>query len=378
MFYVKQGNMPDSRHTYIDRNELLREELFGEESFEGPYSLLYHRNEPTDLVSVEEAPKKSLLESKRAFTHRHYNALSYQRNGSFITGRNPLMYNERLKIGTVQPSEKMKGLMRNALFETILFIHSGTGELISPFGSIKFGKGDYLYIPKGLTFYMEYSTNFSAFFLESRDRISIPSRYLNVYGQLKEGSPYYTRDFRYPLLGKPSHSGAGEVYVDFGTHYLVEKREKSMFDVEGWDGYLYPYAINVDRISPIVGKLHMPPPIHEHFTGKSFMMGTFLPRPFDFHPKAVPISYYHNNIDTDEILFYSSGNFMSRKGISPGSVTVHVRGIIHGPQPGAVENSLGKQSTNELAVMIEAYDPIKFTEFADTVEDRDYMKSWTS
>ncbi len=376
MFYVKQGNMPQSRHTYGDINGVLREELFGEESFDGPYSLLYHSGEPTEVNAIEKKGKDGIRESKKIAAHKHYNALSYPRQGSFITGRKVIMYNDRLRIGTLQPSKTMDVLMRNALFETIFFVHHGSGELFSPFGNLKFGKGDYVYIPKGLTFLLDYTRDFTAFFLESRDRISIPPRYLNMYGQLKEGSPYYTRDFRHPVLEGFRETGIRDVWVDFDDHFIVERREKTMFDVVGWDGYLYPFSVNVESFSPIVGKIHMPPPVHEHFSGKSFMLGTFLPRLFDFHPNAIPISYYHNNIDTDEVLFYSTGNFMSRRGISAGSITVHVRGIIHGPQPGAVEGAIGKKSTDETAVMIEAYDPLKFTEFADTIEDDSYMKSW--
>ena len=170
--------------------------------------------------------------------------------------------------------------------------------------------------------------------------------------------------------------GYSDVTVDFGDHYVLEHRDKDPFDVVGWDGYLYPFALNIENIAPIVGKLHMPPPVHETFSGKSFMLGTFLPRKFDFHPKAIPISYYHSNIDTDEILFYSSGSFMSRKGISEGSITVHVRGLIHGPQPGMVENAIGKEETDEVAVMIEAYDPVKTTPEARLIQDTHYMESW--
>ena len=376
MFYVKQGKMPDLRHTFDDRKNLLREELFGEESFEGPYSLLYHKNEPTEVHSIMEKRKATVKPSGKAISHKHFRSLELGREGSFITGRKVLMYNNRLSIGVIQPELPMEGMQRNALSEFIGYIHSGSGTLVSPFGNLRFGVGDYLYIPKGLTFFIEYSKDLSIFYMESADRIGIPQRYLNIYGQIKEGSPYYTRDFRYPLLEKPAHPGNGKVFVDYGDRFIVEDRKNSIFDVVGWDGYLYPFAVNVERFSPIVGKLHMPPPVHEHFCGKSFMLGTFLPRLFDFHPKSVPISYYHNNIDVDEVLFYSTGNFMSRKGIAPGSITVHVRGIIHGPQPGAVEGAIGKKSTDEVAVMIEAYDPLKFTEISEGVEDTGYMMSW--
>lgn len=375
--YVRQGDMPESRHTYTIKEKLLREELFGEEGFEGPFSLLYHINEPTRVVSLERAEKSPLTAGKGDYKHRHIRSEKTKRAGDFISGRTYLMFNSRISMGILKPEGMGGRFLRNALCDQLLYIQSGIGTLNSIFGSIDLSRGDYLYIPKGTTYKLITGNDFEAFFLESKDRISMPARYLNAYGQLKEGSPYYDRDIRTPRLGKPSTGkGEYEVWVDFGDHYMVEQRDNDPMDVAGWDGYLYPYAINVGLIAPIVGKLHQPPPAHETFSGKSFMVGTFLPRKFDFHPKAIPISYYHSNIDTDEVLFYSSGNFMSRRGIAPGSITLHVRGLIHGPQPGSVEKSIGAEETDEVAVMVEAYEQLHLTEDAEEIEDPDYMKSW--
>ncbi|OWP56173.1 MAG: hypothetical protein B2I17_07520 [Thermoplasmatales archaeon B_DKE] len=377
VYYVKQGEMPESRHTYTNKDKLLREELFGEESFEGPYSLLYHTSEPTRVKSVEKMEKKAPVAGTGEYTHRHVETQKSGRSGDFITGRNYMMFNSRISMGVLKPVANGKKLFRNALYDQLFFVQSGIATLHSVLGDLDVSRGDYLYIPKGTTYRLDAGSDFESFFLESRDRIGMPPRYLNVYGQIKEGAPYYDRDIRVPKLHPPAGGqGEYEVWVDYGDHYIIERRDRDPLDVAGWDGYLYPYAINVSTMAPIVGKLHQPPPVHETFSGKSFMVGTFLPRKFDFHPKAIPISYYHSNIDTDEVLFYSSGNFMSRKGISAGSITLHVRGLIHGPQPGAVEKAIGAESTDEVAVMVEAYDPLLLTPEAESVEDTSYMKSW--
>ncbi|MCL5439463.1 MAG: homogentisate 1,2-dioxygenase [Candidatus Thermoplasmatota archaeon] len=379
VFYYKQGKVPEFRHTFDSKDNILKEELFGEESFDGLYSLLYHFGEPTRVKDISREEKKEFDPSDDNITkHRHLVTSKLERKGNFINGRQYLFWNNRIRIGISKPAEKMSAYMRNALAEELLFFHRGKGKLSTIFGWISLFEGDYVYIPKGTTFFLDTSEDAEILFMESFDRIDLPGRYLNRYGQLREGTPYYTRDFRLPILYEiiPANRYK-KVYVDYDTYYMVEDRDTLVFDVAGWDGYLYPYAINIDRMAPIVGKLHQPPPVHENFSGKSFMVGTFLPRPFDFHPRSIPISYYHNNIDTDEFLFYSSGNFMSRKGIEPGSITLHVRGIIHGPQPGAVEASIGAKSTDEKAVMIEAYEPLQLTKTALKIEDKDYMKSWS-
>ncbi|MCL5438163.1 MAG: homogentisate 1,2-dioxygenase [Thermoplasmataceae archaeon] len=378
VFYVKRGEIPELRHTYTDKKNLLREELFGEESFDGLYSLLYHRGEPTAVRSIRKIDRKSpsgKVESNHL--HRHIRSYMLDRDGDVISGRRYMLYNDRIRIAVVKPSSEMDSYYRPALEEQLFFVHSGHGTLFSPFGKLEFRKGDYVFVPKGTTYHMTYSEDVEFFLLESRDRINIPPRYLNGYGQLKEGTPFYTRDIRVPEFTYKGLKDYRETFVDFMDHYLVEERDGTLFDLAGYDGYLFPFAINVENMSPSVGKLHLPPPVHETFTGKSFMLGTFLPRKFDYHPKAIPISYYHSNIDTDEVLFYSSGNFMSRKGISAGSITLHVRGLIHGPQPGTVEKAIGKEETDEVAVMVEAYEPLFIADDAIGVDDPGYMDSWS-
>lgn len=378
VFYVKQGEMPESRHTYTSESRMLKEELFGEEGFDGPYSLLYHLGEPTRVKSVTREEKKN--EDKNAEKqplHRHFETTGLKNSGDVISGRKTILFNDAVRMGVSYPTEEMSYFCRHALRDQVFFVHSGSGTLDTMLGMIKFSKGDYLYIPKGTTYRFNIEEGSEFFFVESARRISIPARYLNMYGQLKEGTPYYTRDIRTPVLGKASDdSGDYTVKVDYDDYYLVEERDRNPFDVAGWDGYLYPFAINVSMMAPIVGTLHQPPPVHETFSGDGFMIGTFLPRKYDFHPRAIPISYYHSNIDTDEVLFYSSGNFMSRKGISAGSMTLHVRGLIHGPQPGAIEKAIKSDGTDEVAVMVETYDPLKVSEDGLSVEDKRYMASW--
>lgn len=378
VYYLRQGELPESRHTFTDRANFRREELFGEESFEGPYSLLYHIGEPTRVKSIKKV-EKDLIDAGSAteLLHRHFITSSLGKGGDLVSGRKFILFNNSVRLGIARPADAMKTLFRHALREQLFFVHRGSGKFRTILGDIEFSQGDYIYIPKGTTYKAEYSNDAEFFVVESNDRLSVPPRYLNMYGQLKEGTPYYTRDIRTPRLQDPSNSeGHYTVLVDYDDHYVSEERDRNPFDVVGWDGYLYPFAINVNQMAPIVGKLHQPPPVHETFSAKGFMVGTFLPRKYDFHPRSIPISYYHSNIDTDEVLFYSSGNFMSRKGIEPGSVTLHVRGLIHGPQPGAIEGAIGKEGTDEVAVMVEAYDPLKVTKYGSSVEDSKYMSSW--
>ncbi len=379
VFYVKQGEVPESRHTYDSKENLRREELFGEDSFEGVYSLIYHLNEPTRIRGYRTEQKQGYRLLDEPSIHRHLKTQNLEPYGDLIDGRKTILANSRVQIQIFRPEKTNQDFYRNALYEMLFFVHVGEGKLICPIGELEFRQGDYVYVPKGLMFKMEYTKDSYFLILNTMDDLKIPDRYINRYGQLKEGTPYYTRDIRHPILGKPHISeGKFNLYVEYSDRYVVEEFDRSPMDVVGWDGYLFPFAINVKSMAPIVGKLHQPPPVHETFSSKSMMVATFLPRLFDFHPRSIPISYYHNNIDVDEFLFYSSGNFMSRKGIEPGSVTLHVRGLTHGPQPGAVESSIGKDSTDEVAVMIETYDPLLLTDVGKIIDDKNYMKSWYS
>ena len=376
VYYVKQGKMPPTRHTYENRRKLLREELFGEESFDGSYSLLYHRNEPTRIKEIREVEKKD-PGFRVQDVHSLVNTDLIRREGDFITGRKPLFGNDRLIISILKPSKGTTSFFRHGMRDQLIFVHHGDGSFRSIFGEMPFKSGDYIYVPKGTVYNLGNAEESEFLLIESRDNIGIPQRYLNRYGQIKEGVPYYSRDIRHPKLSVEKHrKGEYFVYVDFDDRYVVETRDEHPFDLEGWDGYHFPFALNISQIMPIVGKIHQPPPVHETFSSKSFMVGTFLPRKYDFHERAIPISYYHSNVDTDEFLYYSSGNFMSRKGVREGSITLHVRGMLHGPQPGTVENALGKSETNETAVMVESYERLGMSVLAKRLESKDYMKTW--
>lgn len=377
VFYVKRGEVPESRHTFDSREKLRREELFGEDSFEGVYSLIYHLHEPTRVSGYKVELKQNPRILDEPYLHRHLKTQNLEAYGDIVDGRKTILCNNKVQVQIFKPEKTRRDFYRNALYEMLFFVHNGDGKLISPMGEISFSKGDYIYVPKGLAFRMEYSPDSYFLILNSKDDLKIPERYLNRYGQLKEGTPYYTRDIRPPELSAPvDEKGEFLLYVEYEDRYVIEKFDFNLLDVVGWDGYLFPFALNIRSMAPIVGKLHQPPPVHETMSSKSMMVATFLPRPFDFHERSIPISYYHNNIDVDEFLFYSSGNFMSRKGIEPGSVTLHVRGLTHGPQPGAVENSIGKPGTDEVAVMIETYEPLLITEIGKVIDDKEYMKSW--
>ncbi|MCL4447764.1 MAG: homogentisate 1,2-dioxygenase [Candidatus Thermoplasmatota archaeon] len=376
VYYVKQGRMPRTRHTFDGRKKLLREELFGEESFDGSYSLLYHRYEPTRIRSIREVEKRNIV-YKLQETHKLVDTELVKREGDFVTGRKSLFGNEHLTISILKPARPSNTYFRHGVSDQLFYVRKGKGVLKSMMGDLSFETGDYIYVPKGTTYTLDYSEDSEFLLIESKDNISIPQKYLNKYGQLKEGVPYYSRDIRHPVLNTKNHgNGTYEVYVDFDEKYIVETRTEDPFDLEGWDGYHYPFALNVKDIMPLVGKIHQPPPVHETFSSNSFMVGTFLPRKYDFHDRAIPISYYHSNVDTDEFLYYASGNFMSRKGVRAGSMTLHVRGMIHGPQPGTVENAIGKEETNETAIMVESYARIGMSSEAEGLEIKNYMKTW--
>lgn len=376
VYYVKQGRMPATRHTFDRKGNLLREELFGEESFDGSYSLLYHRNEPTRIKMVRQVDKESPKFHLQK-THSLINTDRVVREGDFVSGRKPLFGNESLVISISRPLKRLDYFFRHGVADQLIFVHRGKGKFKSILGNIDYERGDYIFVPKGTTYTIDYSADSDFLLIESKENISLPSRYLNKYGQIKEGVPYYSRDIRHPILTSTKYKkGKYEIWVDFDDKFVIETRDNHPFDLEGWDGYHFPFAINVKDMMPIVGKVHQPPPVHETFSGRSFMVGTFLPRKFDFHERAIPISYYHSNVDTDEFLYYASGNFMSRKGVKEGSITLHVRGMIHGPQPGTIERAIGKEDTDETAVMIESYQRIGMTSQAEKLEKKEYMKSW--
>lgn len=372
--YVKIGKLPRHRHTY--EGQIYYEEVIGAESFEGPYSILYHKKPPTSIVKFESKNKGIELEEEFIGEHSHILTNSEKKGKSYFSGRTYLFGNDYISVGTSVFSEQTDSMERMSLKDLIVFIHEGKGTLETILGKIDYYQHDYIVIPKGIAFRFIPNGKNMAFFLESSENVKFPERYLNGEGQLKLQAPLSNRNIRIPELSY-ERGRIVNVDVDEGSRLTRITMDHDPRDVVGWDGTLYPFAINALDQMPWVGKIHLPPPVHQTFEAKHYMVATFLPRPFDFHEKSIPVSFYHSNTDVDEILFYSSGDFMSRKGIKEGSITIHVRNYPHGPQPGKYEESIGKSGTNEIAVMIETYDRIKFYKGARKYLDPDYRLSWS-
>ncbi len=372
--YVKIGKLPRHRHTYEDR--IYYEEVIGAESFEGPYSIVYHRNPPTSIQKFQTFKKKTEFEEGFIDEHCHIITDSVKKSNDFFSGRSYLFGNDFISVGVSKFSGKPATMEKMALMDLIIFVHEGDGLLETILGEINYDKYDYIVIPKGIPFRFISKKKNTFFFMESLENVKLPQRYLNSQGQLKLQSPLSDRNIRVPDLSYEKDNIL-DIEVDDGPKITKVTLDHDPRDVIGWDGTLYPFAINAMDQMPWVGKIHLPPPVHQTFEGKHYMVATFLPRPFDFHERSIPISFYHSNTDVDEVLFYSSGNFMSRKGIRKGSITIHVRNFSHGPHPGKYEDSIGKKGTDEIAVMIETYDRIRLYKGAKNFLDENYKLSWS-
>jgi homogentisate 1,2-dioxygenase len=311
--------------------------------------------------------------------HRHIKGFEIQPGGDWLTGRKYIMGNDDVRLALCAPVDSMEYFYRNAVADEMVFIHEGSGHLDSPFGRVRFSKGDYVHVPRTVThqWHFDETKQPRLLVIESFSEIHTPRRYRNEFGQLLEHSPICERDFRGPTeLITVDQEGEFEIRIaKHGyLHRLIYRYHP--FDLVGWDGYMYPYATSIHDFEPITGRVHLPPPIHQHFEGHNFVICSFVPRMYDYHPDGIPAPYNHSNIDSDEVLYYAEGNFMSRKGISSGSFTLHPGGIAHGPHPGTVEDSIGKERTEELAVMVDTFRPLRLTETALEIEDEEYMLSW--
>ncbi len=380
--YYTLGIIPPKRHTQFRKPDggLYHEEVFGTEGFSGVYSILYHRNPPTGVTRMEKLAELSVdpwdLSEHR---HHHIKTKDLEEGKDPIESRKLLLYNGDVSISLCRPRESMNYFFRNAEADELYFVHEGKGELHSIFGVIPFDKGDYLLVPRGTTYRLVLNGSpCRLMVIESPGAIETPKRYRNEYGQLLEHSPFCERDIKRPSrLETFTETGDFEVRVKIGRSLMTYHFGHHPLDVVGWDGYLYPWTLNIADFEPITGRIHQPPPVHQTFEAQGLMVLSFVPRKLDYHPLAVPVPYYHSNIDSDEMLYYVSSQFMSRRGIELGSITVHRRGIHHGPQPGVVESSLGKESTNEYAIMVEAYKPLSLTKIAQRYDDPSYPFSWT-
>jgi len=335
---------------------------------------------PTQIKSIEEpysvAPNIALHKNLK---HRNFQGFQVQPNNDFLASRKPVLVNNDLYISLAAPRQSIKDYYyKNAQADEMIFIHQGSGVLKTIYGKIKFEYGDYLVIPRGTIYQIEFSDeNNRLFIVESFSPLVYPKKYRNAFGQLMEHSPYCERDIREPKdLETHDEQGDFRILIKkqdtiYPYHYLNHP-----FDAVGWDGCHYPFAFSIHDFEPITGRVHQPPPVHQTFEAYNFVVCSFCPRKFDYHPEAIPTPYNHSNIDSDEILYYVAGQFMSRKHVEKGSFTLHPMGIPHGPHPGAVEKSLGAESTEELAVMVDTFNPLKLTEEALGIEDQDYYLSW--
>ena len=384
--YHTLGEVPKKRHTAFRKpgGGIYAEELMGHEGFTGTSALLYHVHPPTTVKSVRRV-KETLLEADpdQTLRHRHFLTSRAKKGGSPTLDRIPLLFNQDVSMSYVEPDEQDAHFYRNAQADELVYVAKGVGVLESVFGDLPFHEGDYVVIHRGILhrYKFDRSTEETAqpklLVMESRGHVRWPKRYRNEFGQLKEGAPYSERDIRRPLqLNTHDEMGDFRLLVKQydGVNELI--LDHHPFDVVGWDGYFYPWAFNIYDFEPIVGRVHQPPPVHQTFEGDGFVVCSFCPRPYDFDPNAVPAPYNHSNVDSDEVLYYASSEFMSRKGIEFGSITHHPDGIPHGPHPGRAEASIGAKATNELAVMMDSFRPLKVAKAAISIEDPNYHKSW--
>ncbi|ART76659.1 homogentisate 1,2-dioxygenase [Sutcliffiella horikoshii] len=380
MYYRKMGEIPHKRHTMFKKEDgtLYREQVMGTKGFSGTQSILYHHYLPTEVVkSTVLGSYMPEYEEQDALNHRHLLTTSLETKGNALNSREYLLGNSDLLIGTALVTEKMDNYYRNGDGDELLFIHYGSGKVETMFGTITYRPGDYVTIPIGTIYRVVPNEETKILFIESFSQLTTPRRYRNEYGQMLEHSPFCERDFRGPeTLETYTDKGEYEVITKTRGHLHSHVLGHHPLDVVGWDGYLYPWVFNIEDFEPITGRVHQPPPVHQTFEGHNFVVCSFVPRLYDYHPEAIPAPYYHSNVNSDELLYYVAGNFMSRKGIVEGSITLHPSGIPHGPHPGTTEASIGKKETLELAVMIDTFKPLKVVKKAHSIEDKKYMFTW--
>lgn len=386
-FYHTLGKIPPKRHTQFEKPaasgkavNLYYEQLFGTIGFEGMSSLLYHIHRPTMvrdvLESVDMTPKVSVGKNMLSRKLIGFNITS---TDDFLESRVPLLVNNDLIFGLAAPRQSLTTYFyKNADSDEMLFVHRGSGKLRTLFGTIPFQYGDYLVIPRGTIYQIAFDTaDNRLLYVESHSPIYTPKRYRNQFGQLLEHAPFCERDIIRPT-DLESHDQTGDFLLKIkkqgSLHSLVYASHP--FDAVGWDGYNYPYGFSIFNFEPITGRVHQPPPVHQTFQTDSFVVCSFVPRLYDYHPKAIPAPYNHSNIDSDEVIYYVDGDFMSRNDIAPGHITLHPGGIPHGPAPGAMERSIGKKETQEYAVMVDTFRPLMLTEQAMALDDGTYFKSW--
>ena len=380
--YHTLGSIPHKRHTQFRKpnGELYSEQLFSTEGFSNDYSLLYHNHPPTEIIKTDEPVNvQPEVSEEKMLKHRSLEGFNIKPEADYLQSRKPILVNNDCHIVLAAPQKSMTDYFyKNADADELIFIHEGSGLLKTQYGQLDFGYGDYLIIPRGCIYQITFATeNNRLFIIESFSPIRYPKRYLSKLGQLMEHSPYCERDIR-PPHNLQTIDEAGDFLIQtkkkgvmYGLHYAHHP-----FDVIGWDGCCYPYAFSIHDFEPITGRVHQPPPVHQTFDAHNFVVCSFVPRLYDYHPQAIPAPYNHSNIDSDELLYYVDGDFMSRKNVTRGMLTLHPAGIPHGPHPGAVQKSIGKKETQELAVMVDTFHPLQLTVDAIAIENERYVMSW--
>jgi homogentisate 1,2-dioxygenase len=379
-FYHKLGNIPHKRHTQFRKpdGKLYREEVMGLEGFSSIQSILYHHFLPPRIKLTEDlGSARPEYVDFGPIRHRAFKTAQTPLGPDPVTARIPLLGNNDVILGVSRAKNSMDYFYRNSQAYETWFVHEGSGTLKSQFGNLPFYKGDYIVIPFGVTWQMQLNEECRFFTIENPSQIEPPKRYRNNYGQLLEHAPYSERDIRVPEeLETHTERGEFEVRIKVRDGLSRHVLDYHPFDVIGWDGHLYPWIFNIEDFEPITGRLHMPPPIHQTFEAHNFVVCSFVPRLFDYHPEGIPAPYNHSNIQSDEVLYYAEGNFMSRKGIDRSDISLHPFGLSHGPQPGMTEASIGKVETKELAVMVDTFHPLNLTKQALEMEKPEYMSTW--
>ena len=381
-FYHKLGSIPHKRHTTFKKEDgsYFYEELFGTIGFDGMSSLLYHNQRPTQvkeiLSSVNVQPDIAVEKNIRSLGLKGFDVKPVN---DFLQSRVPILVNNDCHIVLAAPKKSLREYFyKNADADELIFIHKGKGKLRTFLGNIDFSYGDYLLIPRGMIYQIDFQTEDNRLFIvESYTPMYTPKRYRNWFGQLLEHSPYCERDIR-PPSELETYDEKGDFVIKIKKQGILHEMlyASHPFDVVGWDGFNFPYAFSIHDFEPITGRIHQPPPVHQTFETNAFVVCSFCPRLYDYHPEAVPAPYNHSNIDSDEVLYYVDGDFMSRNNIDIGQVTLHPAGIPHGPHPGAMERSIGEKVTEELAVMVDTFKPLQVTKAALEIEDGNYYQSW--
>jgi len=382
MHYHTLGNIPHKRHTQFRKPDgsLYSEQLISTEGFSDVYSLVYHTYPPTLVGKVGKpysvAPE---IADDKNMMHRAFEGFSVDKQDDYLKSRKPVLVNSDVYVSLAAPRKSMMDyFFKNSSADEVIFIHEGSGTLKTLFGNLAFGYGDYVVVPRGTIYQLHFDTPDNRLFIvESFSPIRTPKRYRNAFGQLLEHSPFCERDIRKPInLETHDEKGDFQVLIKKQDHIYPYHYTSHPFDAIGWDGYLYPYAFSIHDFEPITGRVHQPPPVHQTFEAAGFVICSFVPRLYDYHPDAIPAPYNHSNVDSDEVLYYVDGDFMSRKHVTRGMITLHPLGIPHGPHPGTVEKSIGAKETKELAVMVDTFRPLKLTKQALDIENEGYWGSW--